>query len=96
MFIGSQSFEESLVSLIMVLGSVDYLPSCMSLMKWKPKFEPSAILSKKIDMFKSIIGHNLWNKLCLMDDTDSIKCLVNSCLLKKDVYTTIARLHALC
>lgn len=80
----------------MVLGSVDYLSSCLCLMKWKPKFEPSAGLLKKIDMFKSIIGHNLWNKLSLMDDTDTIKCSVNSCLLKKDVYTTIVRLHALC
>lgn len=79
----------------MVLGSVDYLSSCLFLMKWKPKFEPSASLFKKIDLFKSIIGHNLWNKLCLMDDINTIKCLVNSYLLKKDVYTTIVRLHAL-
>lgn len=80
----------------MVLGSVDYLSSCLSLMKWKPTFEPSENLLKKIDIFKSILGHNLWNKLCLMDDINTIKCLVNSCLLKKDVHTTIVRLHALC
>lgn len=93
LFLGSQSFEESLVSIIMVLGSVDYVTSCVSLMKWNPKFEPSTILCKKINMFKSIIGHHLWNKLCVIDNTDIIKCLVNSCLLKKDVYNTILQMY---
>lgn len=65
-------------------------------MKWKPTFEPSTILHKKMYMFKSIVGHNLWNKLCLMDDTKTIQCLVNSCLLKKDVYSIILRISALC
>lgn len=95
LFSGSQSFEESLISIIMVLGSADYVTSCVSLMKWKPTFQLSTILSKKINMFKSIIGHPLWDKLCVIDDTDLIKCLVNSCILKKDVYNTIIRLHSL-
>jgi len=68
----------------------------MSLMQWKPKFELSAILSKKIVMFKSIIGDNIvWDKLCAIDDIDRLKCLVNSCLLNKDVYHTIIQLHNL-
>ncbi|XP_060870265.1 protein PFF0380w-like isoform X3 [Metopolophium dirhodum] len=93
----SQYIEESLISIILVLGSVDYLTSCMCLMQWKPKFELSAILSKKIVMFKSIIGNNIvWDKLCAIDDINTLKCLVNSCLLNKDVYGTIIQLHNLC
>ncbi|XP_025412008.1 uncharacterized protein LOC112684613 [Sipha flava] len=91
----SQLFEESLVSIIIVLGSVDYVTSCVSLMKWNPKFPLSTILCKKMNMFKSIIGHNLWDKLCIIDNTDIIKCLVNSCILKKDVYNTILRIYSI-
>ncbi|XP_025198722.1 protein PFF0380w-like [Melanaphis sacchari] len=92
----SQYFEELLMSIILVLGSVDYLTSCLSLMQWKPKFELSAILSKKISLFKSILGHNIvWDKLCAIDDIKTLKCLVNSCLLNKDVYDTIIQLHNL-
>lgn len=78
----------------MVLGSVDYATSCVPLMKWNPKFPLSTILSKKFNMFKSIIGHPLWDKLCVMNDTNVIKCLVNSCVLKKDVYNTILQIHS--
>lgn len=45
----SQYFEELLMSIILMLGSVDYLTSCLSLLQWKPKFELSAILYKKKD-----------------------------------------------
>lgn len=94
--VGSQYFEELLISIIMVLGSVDYLTSCICLIQWKPKFELSAILSKKIVLFKSIIGGNIvWDKLCAIDDIDTLKCLVNSCLLNKDVYDKIIQLHNL-
>jgi len=94
--LGSQYIEESLISIILVLGSVDYLTSCIRLMQWKPKFELSEILSKKIDMFKSIMGDNIvWDKLCAIDDINTLKCLVNSRLLNKDVYDTIIQLHNL-
>jgi len=84
------------MTIILVLGSADYLTSCMSLIQWKPKFELSAILSKKIVIFKSIIGDSiLWDKLCAIDDIDRLKCVVNSCLLNKDVYNTIIQLHNL-
>lgn len=78
----------------MLLGSVDYLASCMILLKWKPKFGLSNILIKKLNIFKSVLDHNLWNKLCLEDNIDTIKNLVNSCLLKKDPYNTLVRLQA--
>uniref|UniRef100_A0A2S2NDR8 Uncharacterized protein n=1 Tax=Schizaphis graminum TaxID=13262 RepID=A0A2S2NDR8_SCHGA len=90
----SQCFEESLMSIILMFGSVDYLTSCLSLMQWKPKFELSAILSEKIVIFKSILGH-VWDNLCAIDDINLLKCMVNSCLLNKDVYHTIVQLHNL-
>lgn len=84
------------MSIILMLGSVDYLTSCLSLLQWKPKFELSAILSKKIVLFKSVLGHNIvWDKLCAIKDIKTLKCLVNSCLLNKDVYDTIVQLHNL-
>lgn len=79
----------------MILGSVDYLTSCMTLLKWKPKFQLSTILTKKLNIFKSVLGHNIWDKLCNIDDINTTKCLVNSYLLKKDVYNTIIKLHAI-
>ncbi|XP_060848746.1 MATH and LRR domain-containing protein PFE0570w-like [Rhopalosiphum padi] len=90
----SQCFEESLMSIILMFGSVDYLTSCLSLMQWKPKFELSAILSEKIVIFKSILGH-VWDNLCAIDDIKTLKCMINSCLLNKDVYHTIVQLHNL-
>ncbi|XP_050058427.1 uncharacterized protein MAL13P1.304-like isoform X3 [Aphis gossypii] len=90
----SQYFEELLMSIILMLGSVDYLTSCLSLLQWKPKFALSAILSKKIFIFKSVLGHNIvWDKLYAIKDIKTLKCLVNSCLLNKDVYDTIVQLH---
>jgi len=84
------------MSIILMLGSVDYLTSCLSLLQWKPKFELSAILSKKIVIFKSVLGHNIvWDKLYAIKDIKTLKCLVNSCLLNKDVYDTIVQLHNL-
>ncbi|XP_022179933.1 protein PFF0380w-like isoform X10 [Myzus persicae] len=92
----SPYFEELLMSIILVLGSADYLTSCMSLMQWKPKNELSAILSKKIVIFKSIVGDNIvWDKLCAIDDINTLKCLINSCLLNKNVYDTIIQLYNL-
>lgn len=79
----------------MLLGSVDYLNSCMPLLKWKPTFELSTILSKKMYLFKSVLGNLVWDKLSTIEDTTTIKCIVNSCLVKKDIYNTILRLHAL-
>lgn len=79
----------------MLLGSVDYLASCMTLLKWKPTFKPSNILIKKFSIFKSVLGHNLWNRLSLENDMDTIKNLVNSCLLKKDPYNTLIKLQTI-
>lgn len=79
----------------MVLGSVDYLNSCMTLLKWKPTFELSSMLSKKLYIFKSVLGQSLWDKLSAIEDTNTIKCIVNSYLIKKDIYNTIMRLYAL-
>lgn len=93
--LGSQIFEELLVSTIMILGSIDYLISCMTLLKWKPKFQLSTILSKKLNIFKSVLGHIIWDKLSNIDDMNTIKCLVNSYLLKRDVYNTIMKLQAI-
>lgn len=59
LFKGFQYFEELLVSIIMLLGCVDYCTCCAVLMKWEPKFEPSSILTRKYDIFKSILGHTL-------------------------------------
>lgn len=92
---GSQLFEELLVSIIMVLGSVDYISSAVTLMKWKPSFKMSPVLYKKINLFKSIVSSTLWNELCTFDDNNTIKCLLNSSLLKKDVFNVITQLHAL-
>lgn len=77
----------------MLLGSVDYCTSCVVLMKWKPKFEPSTILTKKCDIFKSILGHTLWNRLCVIDDINTIKCLISMSTLKEDLYNTIELLQ---
>jgi len=79
----------------MILGSVDYLTSCVTLLKWRPKFQLSTILSKKLNIFKSVFGNILWDKLCDIDDINTVKCLVNSNLLKKDVYNKIIKLHAI-
>lgn len=94
--IGSQVFEESLVSVIMLLGSVDFATSCTTIIKWKPKFELSPLLSKKFKLFKSIVDCKLWNKLCLLEDNTTIKSMINNCLLKKNVYHTILQLQAIC
>lgn len=79
----------------MMLGSVDYLNSCMTLLNWKPTFELSSILSKKFFIFKSVLGQSLWNKLSAIEDINTIKCIVNSYLVKKDIYNTIMQLYAL-
>lgn len=80
----------------MVLGSADYITSCVALIKWKPSFQPSIILSKKFNMFKSILGNSTWEKLCTLDDIHTIKCMINSSLLKKNEYKTFEQLYALC
>lgn len=88
-------FEESLVSVIMLLGSVDFATSCATIIKWKPIFKQSTISLQKLNLFKSIMDCALWDKLCLLEDTTTIKCLINSCLLKKNVYNTILRIQAI-
>jgi len=43
-------------------------------------------------MFKSIIGENIvWDKFCVIDNINTLKYLVNSCLLNKDVNDTISK-----
>lgn len=79
----------------MIFGSVDYLASCMALIKWKPNFKPSAIVSKKFEMFKSVIDRDVWDKLYAIEDTNVLTCLVNSSLLKSHEFSTIEQLHAL-
>lgn len=80
----------------MVLGSVDYSTSCITLLNWKPKYQPSSAFLTKLSLFKSVIGTDLWNKLCVQSDTDTIRCMINSCLLlEKNVYNPIIKLHAL-
>ncbi|XP_050438064.1 putative uncharacterized protein DDB_G0282133 isoform X3 [Adelges cooleyi] len=92
----SRLFEESLATLIMVLGSVDYATSTVALMKWKPKYKLSALLLKKITIFKSVLGSELWDKLCDMDDYNMVNCIINSSLLKsKNVYRVITQVHAI-
>ncbi|KAL4084433.1 hypothetical protein QTP88_028255 [Uroleucon formosanum] len=44
----SQYFEELLISIILVLGSVDYLTSCICLMQWKPKLNCLPSYLKKL------------------------------------------------
>lgn len=77
----------------MLLGCVDYCTSCVVLMKWKPKFKPSTILTRKCEIFKSILGHTLWNRLCVIDDINTIKCLINMCTLKDELYNTLEKLQ---
>ncbi|VVC30235.1 Hypothetical protein CINCED_3A011875 [Cinara cedri] len=89
----SQYFEELLVSIIMLLGCVDYCTCCAILMKWEPKFEPSPILTRKYDIFKSILGHTLWNRLCVIDDINTIMCLINVCTLGDEFYHTLEKLQ---
>jgi len=79
----------------MVLGSVEYISSCVTLMKWKPKFKPSTILSQKLYMFKSILGHVVWDKLSVMDDPTIVRNLINSYMFGKNEFNTIERIHAL-
>lgn len=79
----------------MVLGSVDYITSSVALMKWKPIYELSAISTKKFNAYKSIVGLDFWNKVSAVDDENSMKCLLNSCLIKKDIFDTLKQLNAI-
>lgn len=79
----------------MVLGSVEYLTSCVALLKWKPKFEQSTTLSQKFSMFKSILGHAVWDKLSVMDDSTKVESFINIHILGKNEFNTLERIYAL-
>ncbi|XP_050522871.1 uncharacterized protein MAL13P1.304-like isoform X3 [Daktulosphaira vitifoliae] len=94
--IRSRLFEECLITIVMVLGSVDYASSTIAIMKYHPKYKPSSGLLKKYIVYKSILGPDLWDKLTKMDDVNMIKCIINSAVLKiKNFSDIMLKLHTL-